>query len=102
MAFVADRAALERLGSRVHVGQGKWYNQRRLRSLYASERWIPLDEARTLIARDYAYVPSGFAGWITGGRRVERHCLSEKKGSAIALLRRYGFGQRPTLGDLED
>ena len=102
IAFVADRAALERPSRLSQAGQGKWYNQRRWRSLYKSERWIPLDEARMLIGRDYAYVPSGFAGWITGGRRVEGHCLSEKKGSAVALLRRHGFGRRPTLVDLED
>ena len=61
-----------------------------------------MDEARILILRDYAYVPGGFAGWITGGRRVERHCLSEKRGTAVALMRRHGFGRPPTLGDLED
>ena len=102
MAFVADRAALERDSGSVRPGQGKWYNQRKWRSLYAWERWVPLDGTRMLIARDYAFVPSGFAGWITGGRRVERHCLSEKKGGTSALLRRYGFGNRPALRDLED
>jgi hypothetical protein len=102
MAFVAGRTALGRSGQEKHVGQGKWFNQRQWRSLYASERWIPLDNARVLIARDYAYVPSGFAGWITGGRRVEDHCLSKKKGGAAVLLRRSGFGQRPTLHDLKD
>lgn len=103
MAFVTDRAALERLASRRRqFGQGKWYNQRQWRSLYAWERRVSLDDARILIARDYAYVPSGFAGWITGGRRVERHCLSEKTGPVAAILHRHGFGQRPTLADLED
>ena len=101
MAFVTDRAALERTNGRARMGQDNWYDQGG-RSLYARERWIPLDEARVLIARDYAYVPSGFAGWVTGGRRVERHCLSEKRGSTTALLRRYGFGERPTLADLEN
>jgi len=101
MAFVADRAALERL-RRPAQGKGNWYNQRRWRSLYARENWTVLDEAHILIMRDYAYVPSGFAGWITGGRRVERHCLSEKKGSEADMLRRRGFGKRPSLGDLAD
>jgi hypothetical protein len=55
-----------------------------------------------LIARDYAYVPSGFAGWITGGRRVDRHCLSEKKGSDANMLRGRGFGKRPRLQDFTD
>ncbi|WP_445191827.1 hypothetical protein ACT009_14810 [Sphingomonas sp. Tas61C01] len=99
---MADKTALGRSGQEKLVGQGKWFNQRQWRSLYASERWIPLNNARVLIARRYAYVPSGFAGWITGGRRVEDHCLSEKKGHAAALLRRSGFGQRPTLHDLEN
>jgi len=101
MAFVADRAALERR-RRPAQGKGNWYNQRRWRSLYARENWTVLDEAHILIMRDYAYVPGGFAGWITGGRRVERHCLSEKKGSEADMLRRRGFGKRPSLGDLAD
>jgi hypothetical protein len=101
MAVVADKAALKRWNSPPGVGQGKWYKQGG-QSVYASERWIPLDDARFLIARDYAYVPSGFAGWITGGRRVERHCLSEKRGGTASMLRRYGFGMRPTLSDLEN
>jgi hypothetical protein len=100
MAFVADRARLKPSHAMAGLVQGKWFNHGR--SLYARERWIPLDESRVLIARDYAYVPSGFAGWVTGGRRVERHCLSEKRGTTAALLRRYGFGERPTLADLEN
>jgi hypothetical protein len=101
MAFVADRAALERFSDPVE-SKGKWYNQRALRSLYAREDRVPLDRAHVLIARDYAYVPSGFAGWITGGRRVERHCLSEKKGVNADMLRGRGFGKRPRLQDLAD
>jgi hypothetical protein len=100
MALVADKTALKPSDAMAGLTQGKWFNHGR--SLYARERWIPLDETRILIARDYAYVPSGFAGWVTGGRRVERHCLSEKQGSTAALLRRYGFGERPTLADLEN
>lgn len=63
---------------------------------------VLLDKSRVLIARDYAYVPGGFTGWITGGRRVERHCLTEKKGAEADLLRRRGFGTRPSLRDLAD
>lgn len=101
MAFIADRAALERFGDPVER-EGKWHNEPKWRSLYVREDRVPIDKAHILIARDYAYVPGGFAGWITGGRRVERHCLSEKKGSDADMLRHRGFGNRPSLQDLTD
>jgi hypothetical protein len=100
-AFVADRAAFERLGDPVR-STGKWYNQRRWRSLYEREDRLPLDNTRVLIGHDYAYVPSGFSGWITGGRRIARHCLSEREETAVNPLRQYGFGVRPRLRDLVD
>jgi hypothetical protein len=101
MAFVADRRPMEQWKSSVPT-DGKWFNQRKWRSLYAREKSYPINTTHELLARDYAYVPSGFAGWITGGRRVERHCLSEKAGSSVRALRERGFGKRPTLGDLSD
>lgn len=101
MAFVRDRADWERHGYPVEY-KGKWRNQLQWRSLYKREDIVLLDSAHVLIARDYAYVPSGFAGWLTGGRRVERHCLSEKKGRDADVLRSRGFGTRPFLQDLAD
>lgn len=101
IAFAADKADLQRSGIPV-ASKGEWYNQLKWRSLYAREDRVPLDKAHVLIVRDYAYVPSGFAGWITGGRRVERHCLSEKKGGDADMLRGRGFGKRPRLQDLAD
>jgi hypothetical protein len=101
MAFFADRAALERRGGPVNQ-EGTWHNERQWRSLYKREDRVPIDKAHVLIARDYAYVPGGFAGWITGGRRVERHCLSEKEGSTPDMLRHRAFGRRPSLQDLTD
>lgn len=99
LATIADRAALERHGSRL-VSRGVWRRDGKWRSLYAREDRVALDEARILIARDYAFVPSGLAGMLTGGRRVERHCLTEKTGDDAEMLRRRGFGKRPTLEDL--
>lgn len=101
IAFVADRRAIEQRRNPVST-DGKWINQRKWRSLYAREASYPINADQVLLARDYAYVPSGFAGWITGGRRVERHCLSGKAGRSLQALRERGFGKRPTLGDLSD
>ena len=81
---------------------GKWINRGEFRSLYAWQDEFPLDETRDLVARDYAFVPGGFAGWITGGRRVARHCLSEKQGSDADMLRARGVGKPPTIEDLAD
>lgn len=101
MAFVANRKAIEQLGYPVPI-DGKWLNQRKWRSLYARETQYPINADHVLLARDFAYVPSGFAGWITGGRRVERHCFSEKSGRSFQALRERGFGKRPTLGDFSE
>lgn len=101
MAFVADRKAIEQVKYPVPI-DGKWLNQRKWRSLYAREKQYPISAAYVLLARDYAYVPSGFAGWITGGRRIERHCFSERSGRSFQALRERGFGKRPTLSDLSD
>lgn len=101
MAFVADRKAIEQLKYPVPI-DGKWLNQRKWRSLYAREKQYPISAAHVLLARDYALVTSGFAGWITGGRRIERHCFSEKSGRSFEAIRERGFGKRPTLGDLSD
>lgn len=101
MAFVADRKAIEQVRYPVPI-DGKWLNQRKWRSLYAREKQYSISAAYVLLARDYAYVPSGFAGWITGGRRIERHCFSEKSGRSFQALRERGFGKRPTLSDLSD
>jgi hypothetical protein len=101
MVFVADRKAIEQVKSPVPI-DGKWLNQRKWLSLYAREKQYPINADQVLLARDYAYVPSGVAGWITGGRRVERHCFSEKSGRSFQALRERGFGKRPTLGDLTD
>jgi len=101
MAFVGERAVLDPYSNRSQF-LGKWNNQRKWRSLYDREDWLPLDDGQVLVARDFAYVPSGFAGWITGGRRVERHCLSEKQGSDADMLRGRGVGNWPRLEDLAD
>lgn len=101
MVFVADRKAIELAKNPVPI-DGKWLNQREWRSLYAREKQYPINADQVLLARDFAYVPSGFAGWITGGRRVERHCFSEKSGGSFQALRERGFGKRPTLGELSD
>lgn len=96
---IADRAALERLGRDVE-SQGKWRKDMKWLSLYRREDRIPFDDAHILIVRDYAYAPVGLAGFATGGRRVERHCLSEKKGRDADMLRGLGLGKRPALADL--
>lgn len=101
MVFVADRKAIEQVKYPAPI-DGKWLNQRKWRSLYAREKQYPISTAHVLLARDYAYVPGGFAGWITGGRRIERHCFSEKSGRSFQALRERGFGKRPTLADLSD
>lgn len=101
LGVVVDRAALERHGTKAE-SRGVWRRGMEWRSLYAREDRIALDDGTILIARDYAYVPSGFAGMVTGGRRVERHCLSEKKGGDAEMLLRHGFGKRPALKDLSD
>ena len=81
---------------------GKWYNQRRWRSLYRRRDVIELPEGRRLIATDFAYVPQGIFATLTGGKRVSRHCLSEAQSPAARFARQHGAGRRPTLGDLED
>lgn len=101
MAVVRDRADLERAGEPGRV-EGKWRNQLKWRSLYGREDIFPINKTQVLIARDYAYVPSGIGGSITGGRRVARHCLSEKNGHEAEMLRARGFGKRPDLKDLAD
>ncbi|MCW2395502.1 MULTISPECIES: hypothetical protein [unclassified Sphingobium] len=101
MAVVRDRADMEQQDP-AYPYAGKWLNQRKWRSLYAREDVTLLDETQVLIARDYAYVPGGFTGWITGGRRVERHCLTDKTGVDADFLRGQGFGVRPNLRDLAD
>mgnify|MGYP001043922221 FL=1 len=101
LAFVAEKATLDRLSEPME-NIGKWRNQLKWRSLYEREDRALLDKSHVLIARDFAYVPSGFAGMITGGRRIERHCLSEKKGSDADMLRARGLGKRPKLQDLAD
>lgn len=97
MAVVRDRSEIKAIRESI-----AWHRNERWRSLYATEDMALLGNSQILIARDYAYVPSGFAGWITGGRRVERHCLSESKGPSAEMLHRLGYGKRPTLRDLVD
>lgn len=101
MAVFRDRADWKSADEPVRVA-GKWRNQLKWRSLYEREDILPINKTQVLIARDYAYVPSGFGGWITGGRRVARHCLSEKKGQEAEMLRARRFGKRPDLKDLAD
>lgn len=101
MAFVRDRADVEKWGIPPPY-DGRWLNNRKWRSLYEREDMALLDDDRVLIARDYAYVPGGFVGWITGGRRVERHCMTEKRGAEAESLRRRGFGVRPSIHNLAD
>ncbi|SEH18675.1 hypothetical protein SAMN05428974_2912 [Sphingopyxis sp. YR583] len=96
---MADRVALKRRGLNVE-SRGKWSKDMKWLSLYRREDRIPFDDAHVLIVRDYVYAPTGLAGLATGGRRLERHCLSEKKGRDADMLRGLGFGKRPTLADL--
>ena len=82
--------------------KGKWYNQRRWRSLYRRSDLIDLPGGSRLIATDFAYVPQGIFAVISGGKRVARHCMSEAQTSAARFVRQHGAGRRPTLADLED
>jgi hypothetical protein len=100
MAFKADRWLWNDPAIPWKLTKGRWIRDLGLHSLYVREDRVPLNNTHVLIARDYAYAPGGLAGWITGGRRLERHCLSKKKGSAADMLRARGFGKPPKLQDL--
>ena len=91
-----------KLASDRRLNDGKWYNQRRWRSLYRRSDVIDLPEGRRLLATDFAYVPQGIFAALTGGKRVSRHCLSEAQSPDARFARQHGAGRRPTLADLED